>query len=94
MRDTASASIGSAVKDPTTLERCRELQEQNLRTINQISVRVVQMLERLNGGGPDCSKGEQLSPSGMLNEHQYSLELEAQRLGELEADLAALSRLL
>lgn len=94
MRDMANASIGSVVKDPTTLERCRELQEQNLRTINQISVRVVQMLDRLNGAIPECGEGERLPPPGMLNEHQYSLELEAQRLGELEADLAALSCLL
>lgn len=88
------AQTCSAVKETTTLERCRELQEQNLRTINQISGRVVQMLDRLNGGSPECSKGESLSPSGILNEHQYCLELEAQRLGEIEADLAAMSRLL
>jgi hypothetical protein len=94
MRDTANASIGCAVKDPTTLERCRELQEQNLRAINQISGRVVQMLERLNGGSPERSEAESLSPTGVLNEHQRCLELESQRLGELEADLAALSRLL
>ena len=94
MRDTASVSIGNAVKDTTTLERCRELQEQNLMTINQISWRVVQMLDRLNGGSPECSKGESLPPPGILNEHQYCLELEAQRLGELEADMTVLSRLL
>ena len=65
-----------------------------MRVISQISGRVVQMLDRLNGGSPDCSKGESLTPAGILNEHQYCLELESQRLGELEADLAALYSLL
>lgn len=94
MRDTANASIGSAVKETTTLERCLELQEQNLVTIKRISGRVSQMLDRLNGDNPECSNGEPMPPPGILNEHQYHLELESQHLGELEADLVALSRLL
>ncbi|WNL63588.1 hypothetical protein ST4_030 [Aeromonas phage ST4] len=87
-------TIGNAIEKATMLEQCRELQQQNAITINQIGGRITQMLDRLRGPGPESAKEGEQSPMGLLNDHLRSLELEAQRLGELEADLAALSRLL
>lgn len=80
----------------TTLEKCRNQAMDNMSTINDIGSRIAGLLDRLRGrgsliGGKADGDSE---PRGMLVVHHEQLEYEAQRLGEIQADLAELERLL
>lgn len=92
--DTRMMAGDAAVKEMTTLERCQDLQQQNARQISQIGHRINQMLDKLRGPGPEGEDGCKHPTNGLLNDHLLSLELEAQHLGAVEADLAELYRLL
>lgn len=91
----ATASSGNNLK-ATTLETCRNQAMQNMYSINEIGNRVVALLERLRGPEPLTGTGADgdTEPRGMLVVHLDQLELEAQRLGEIQSDLALLESLL
>lgn len=81
----------------TKLEKCRNQAMNNMYAINDLGSRVTALLERLRG--PQLLKGGvgedgDSEPRGMLVVHLEQLEYEAQRLGEIQADLALLEQLL
>lgn len=87
-------TIGNAV-EKTLLERCRTQAECNMDNIRNISARVMTLIERLGGPLP-CDEGKPMAAAsgGMLHDHLTDLEIESQRLGALQADIAMLERML
>lgn len=91
-RQPASANM----LEVTTLEKCRNQAMDNMSIINDIGSRVTGLLTRLRGLEPRTGIGSDgdTEPRGMLVVHHEQLEYEARRLGEIQADLAELERLL
>lgn len=92
-----SVNIRAADVRETTLEKCRNQAMSNMYVINDLGSRVAALLVRLRG--PQILKGsagedDDSEPRGMLVVHLEQLEYEAQRLGEIQSDLAELDRLL
>lgn len=96
--DSANLVASSKIAyNPTTLEKCRDQSNDNMHAINTIGSRVIGLLTRLRGLEPRVGGGSEdddSEPRGMLVVHLEQLEYEARRLGEIEADLAELERLL
>jgi IS30 family transposase len=97
-RELGSSNHGSATSmlEATTLEKCRNQAMNNMYAINDLGSRVAALLDRLRGPqltGGSGSEGDS-EPRGMLVVHLEQLEYEAQRLGEIQADLALLEQLL
>lgn len=95
LRKMSSATASD--RETTTLEKCRNQAMNNMYAINDLGSRVAALLDRLRG--PQLLKGSagedgDSEPRGMLVVHLEQLEYEAQRLGEIQADLALLEQLL
>ncbi len=85
------------LREDTLLEACIGQQQTNADYISNISTRVANLLQKLRGHGGlrgDCEDAEKREHQGALGEHKLSLDYEAHRLGEIQADLAELERLL
>lgn len=92
----AISGSGSLVKQSTTLDRCVDLQRGNMEAINQIARRIASLYSRMTNNGLKGSVDEcgELQSEGVLGDHKSALELEARALGEIQADLAELEKLL
>lgn len=84
-------------REPTTLERCRDMAMGNMHGINEIGSRITILLNKLGGpvprSGGESDEGE-AEQRGMLTVHLDQLEYEARRLGEIFADIERLEKLL
>lgn len=96
LRETINISSNKCDRPTTTLERCRDQAMDNMHSVNEIHSRILALLNRMRGPEPRTGSGSDgdTEPRGMLVVHLEQLEYEAQRLGEIQADLVLLESLL
>lgn len=84
-----------SAREATTLEQCVNQQRTNVDYIDNISSRINGLIRKLRGHSvTGCDESDVKQSEGLLGDHKIALEYEAQRLGEIQADLAELERLL
>lgn len=93
---TSSIKGEYSAREATTLEQCVDQQRTNFDYIDNISSRINGLIRKLRGHSvTGCgSEGDVKQSEGLLGDHKTALEYEAQRLGEIQADLAELEKLL